>query len=103
MAIAQTTVSNSLSSIYTSSGTTAITVIFFMNNGVGDVSLSVAVKAGGGASTIAANGIFKEVNIAAGDTYILDVEKFVFENGDELHAVASVAGDIVATMTYAEL
>lgn len=103
MAIAQTTVSNTLGSVYTSSGTTAITVAFFMNNGASDVTLSVAVKAGGGAATIAANGILKDVSIAAGDTYILDVEKFVLENGDEIQAVASSAGDIVATFTYAEL
>lgn len=103
MAIAQTTVSNTLSSIYTSSGSTAITIIFFMNNDTSDVVLSVAIKAGGGASSIAANGIIKEITIAAGDTYVLDVEKFVLENGDEIHAVASTPGVVVATMTYAEL
>lgn len=107
MAIAQTTVSNSLSSIYTSGGSTAITVIFFMNNGSSDVTISVAVAdaatAALGPLSIAANGILKDVTIAAGDTYILDVEKFVLENGDEIHAVATTAGDVVATMTYAEL
>lgn len=103
MAIAQTTVSNTLGSIYTSSGTTAITVVFFMNNHSADITLSVAVKQGGGTATVAANGIIKDITIAAGDTYILDVEKFVFDNGDEIHAVASTSGVVVATMTYAEL
>jgi hypothetical protein len=103
MAIAQAKISNSISSIYTSSGTTAITVVFFMNNNASAVTISVAIKTGGGSATIANNGILKEITIAAGDTYILDTEKLVLDNGDAIHAVASINNEVVATIAYVGL
>ena len=103
MAIAQNKVSNSLGSIYTSSGTTAITVMFFMNDSGSDVTLSLAIVPGGGSGTISDNGIGKEVTIAAGDTYVFDTEKMVLSDTDQIHAVASTTNVVVATISYVGL
>ena len=103
MAIAQTKVSNSLGSIYASSGTTAITVMFFMNDSGSDVTLSLAVVPNGGTGTISDNGIGKAVTIAAGDTYVFDTEKMVLSDTDEIQAVASTDAVVVATVSYVSL
>ena len=78
MAIAQSKVSNTLSNVYSSSGSTAITVMFFMNNGATPATLSLALIAGSGTPTIADNGIMKEVTVEAGDTYIFDTDKIIY-------------------------
>jgi hypothetical protein len=103
MAIAQSKVSNTLSNVYSSSGSTAITVMFFMNNGATPATLSLALMAGSATPTIADNGIMKDVTVEAGDTYIFDTEKLVLEDTDALWAVSDTADAIVATITYAEL
>ena len=104
MAIAQTTVPNSSpGSVLTASNDLAVTTAFFLNNSGSDVQLSVLIVPSGGAGTVAANGIIKNLTIAAGDTYILDVEKIILSTGDAVYAVANAAGAVLATVSYVEI
>ena len=101
MAILQTTVSGvSPASVFTAAAEVAITTAFFMNNSGADVTLSLMIVPGGGSGTVAANGIVKNLTIASGDTYILDVEKIILSSGDQLQAVCSAASAVLATVSY---
>ena len=42
--------------------------------------------------------IYKEVNLAASDTYILDTEKLILDAGDGLWADATTTGVVVVTV-----
>ena len=101
MAIAQSTLTTSIASIYTSSGTSAVTTIFFLNNSGATVTFSVLLKVGSG--TLAANGILKDVSLIAGDTYIFSAEKIILDTGDQLQAVASAGSAVVTTISYVGL
>ena len=103
MAIAQSTLTTSIASIYTSSGTSAVTTIFFLNNSGATVTFSVLLKVGSGTGTVAANGILKDVSLIAGDTYIFSVEKIILDTGDQLQAVASAGSAVITTISYVGL
>jgi hypothetical protein len=100
MAIAQTTLTTSIASIYTSSGTSAVTTMFFLNDSGATVTFSLLLKPGAGTGTVAANGILKEVSLIAGDTYIFNSEKIILGTGDQLQATASAGSAVIATVSY---
>jgi hypothetical protein len=103
MAIAQTTLTTSIASIYTSTGVSAVTTMFFLNNSGATVTFSVLLKAGAGTGTLAANGILKEISLIAGDTYIFNSEKIILDTGDQIQAVASAGSAVVTTISYVGL
>lgn len=91
MAITNTAILATNTTIYTSSGNNAITTVIVCNTGVVDRTLTLyAVPNGGSASTT--NMIVNGLNIPAGDTMTFDQEKMVLSNGDRLIAVASDTG-----------
>jgi len=99
MAIAQQLVSNSATTIYTSSGNSATTVIFFMNDDASARTLDVYVVPNGGSAGTSTQ-IIKNLSIDAADTYILNIEKIVLSNGDTIQATASAINSIYATVSY---
>jgi hypothetical protein len=103
MAIAQTTLTTSIASIYTSTGVSAVTTMFFLNNSGATVTFSVLLKVGAGTGTLAANGILKEISLIAGDTYIFNSEKIILDTGDQIQAVASAGSAVVTTISYVGL
>jgi hypothetical protein len=44
--------------------------------------------------------IYKNVQIASGDTFVVDMEKLVLANGDTIQATASTDNVITATVSY---
>ena len=44
--------------------------------------------------------IYKDVQIAAGDTLVVDMEKLVLAGGDMIRASATAANVITATVSY---
>ena len=88
MAITQTLVTTSATTVYTSTNTTALTCMFFMNDNAAARTLTIhVVKNGASANTL--NTIVKEINIDGGDTYVINMEKLVLDNGDTIQCVAS--------------
>lgn len=91
MAIVNTAILGTNTTIYTSSGNNAITTVIVCNTGVVDRTLTLyAVPSGGSASTT--NMIVNTLNVPAGDTVSFDQEKMVLSNGDRLIAVGSDTG-----------
>jgi hypothetical protein len=99
MALAQAQLTTSAAAVYTSSGTSATTVIFFCNTSVSAVTLDVYAVPNAGAAS-ATTQLISEVSINAKDTYILNLEKIVLANGDSIQAKASAGTSISATVSY---
>ena len=98
MAITQTQVGTSATTVYTSTNTTAITCMFFMNDNASARTLTVhVVKNGASASTL--NTIVKTINIDGADSYVINTEKLVLDNGDTVQCVASAGSSIQATVS----
>jgi hypothetical protein len=99
MSIAQQTITISGETLYTSSGGSAITAMFFMNNHNSTVVIQLHVVKNG--DTISTNNkIIKDLSIAAGDTYIIDTEKLLLDNGDSIRATADVDSVVNVTTSY---
>lgn len=77
--------------------TTAIVVTYLCNTDSNAVQFNfyaVPVGSLADATTL----IYKEVNLAASDTYILDTEKLILDAGDGLWADATTTGVVVVTV-----
>lgn len=99
MALSQATLTASATTIFTSSGNSAVTTMYLCNYSVTDRTVTIYLVPSGG---VAGNGniIYKEVPIAAGDTYIIDTERLVLANGDMVQALASATTSITMTISY---
>ena len=87
MAITQAgAIGTSATTVYTSSGQTAITCMFFMNDNASARTLDVHVVQNG-ATAAATNKIVKTINIDGADTYVINTEKLVLENGDMIQCI----------------
>lgn len=101
MAIQSTSLTLGRANIYVSSGTSVVSVMYFCNQNSAAANLNVWVVsnssvAGGGVN--AANLIYREVQIAAADTFVVDMEKLALNNGD--YVVANAGSTINATVSY---
>ena len=103
MAITQAgAVGTSATTVYTSSGVTAITCMFFMNENGTARTLDVhVVKSGASAATT--NKIVKTITIDPADTYVVNLEKLVLDNGDTIQCIASAASSIMPTVSSVTL
>ena len=102
MAITSTSLaSDSLSSattkIYTSSLNSVVSVMYFCNQGAATANLTVSVTAGN-LTAGAANVIYKQISIAAADTFVVDMEKLVLSDKDFISA--NSGGTVSATVSY---
>ena len=102
MAITSTQLGATNTTIYTSSGETAVTALFLCNTHSADVTVSIHVVESGG--TAADNRlILKDYNIPAGDTLTFEWEKLILGNGDFISGLASSASKITVTSSYVEV
>jgi hypothetical protein len=98
MAILNTSLSMTPTSIVTSTGDTGITTAYICNYGENTVMAFVwAVPQGGSANdgTI----IYKAVPISANDTLVVDTEKLILADGDALYANVSADSSATATVS----
>jgi hypothetical protein len=98
MAINNTALTTTASSIYTSTGSSAITTIHLCNYTNSTVTANIfAVPSGGTAnnSTI----IYANVSLTAYQTLIVYQEKFILSNGDQIDANCSAANSVTATVS----
>jgi len=101
MAIQSTNLALGQSNIYVSSGNTVVSVMYFCNQAATVANLNVwVVGAGsvGGGVVTAANLVYREVQIAAADTFVVDLEKLVLGGGDYIRANAG--GTVSATTSF---
>lgn len=102
MALQSTLLSNVAANIFTSNGSSVVTAMYICNTGNSSVHFSIyAVPVGltAGANTA----IYYRVPLTSHDTYVIDTERMMFENGDELYANISEGPDanisVVATVS----
>jgi hypothetical protein len=101
MAIQSTSLALGQSNIYVSSGNTVVSVMYFCNQNSAAANLNVWVVGAGsdaGGTSSAANLIYREIQLAAADTYVVDMEKLVLSGGDYIRANAG--GTVSATVSY---
>ncbi len=99
MALSQTTLTTSASTVYTSTGNSAISTMYLCNYSASDRTVTIyLVQSGSFATNV--NIIYKDVPIAAGDTYIIDTERLILGNGDSVQALASAVSSITMTVSY---
>lgn len=101
MALAQqpSGIGTGATTIYTSSGTTTTTAVYFMNNHSSTVTLQIHLVINSG-SLATSNKIIKDLELAAGDTYVLDTERLVLSDGDTIQATADVGSVVYTTVSY---
>ena len=100
MSITNTSLTISPANIYVSSGNTVVSVMYFCNTDTSTRNLNVYLMPRGTASASTAAQIYKDVQIAAGDTLVVDMEKLVLSDGDMIQATASANVAITATVSY---
>jgi hypothetical protein len=100
MSISNTSLTLATANIYVSSGNTVVSVMYFCNTDSAARNLNVYLMPRGTATANAAVQIYKDVQIAAGDTLVVDMEKLVLSDGDMIRASATAANVITATVSY---
>jgi hypothetical protein len=99
MAIQNTTLTTTPVSIVDETGERAVTVVYFYNSDLTAVELTVhAVSNGDTAGN--ENKIYGGLTIESTDTYIIDTEKLLLNDGDTLYASANVANVVIATASF---
>jgi len=99
MALAQQTLGLTPTTIFSSTGTTTTTAVYFMNDSAGTVNIQVYLVISG-ASAGTTNKIMKDLPISAGDTYVLDTERLVLSDGDTIQAQSDVDAVVQCTVSY---
>lgn len=85
--------------VFLATGQQAITTMIFCNtSGVTDTALNVYVVPFGSNATPSTQ-IMKSVPIPAGETFVLDSERLILEDGDAIYAQATVNNLITATVS----
>ena len=84
--------------IYTSSGSSAITCMFLMNDNAAARVVEVHVVKNGASATVS-NKIIKNLTIDPADTYVTNMEKLILENGDTIQVSASAGSSVYGTVS----
>lgn len=99
MAISNTVLSTTGNVIYTSTNNSVVSVMYFCNTDSTARDIDVYLVPNGGA--VSANTqIYKSVQIAGADTFVVDMEKIVLSDGDTIEAKASLDNVVTATVSY---
>jgi hypothetical protein len=92
--------STALTSVFTSSGQTAITVMYFCNYSSGSAIIDVyAVNNDDSSAGSLDNIILSQLEIAANDTYVMSAEKLILDNGDEIEVQVDTADAVTVTVS----
>ena len=102
MAVSNTVLTNLASAVYTSSGNTVVTLLYFCNTSGGTRTVNVYIVPNGGSASSGTQ-IYKSVSITASDTLIVESEKIILENGDAIYADADSNTSVTTTVGYIAL
>ena len=100
MAISNTSLTTSIANVYVSSGNTVISTMYLCNFDTSSRTFNLYLIPNGSADANTSVQIYKNVQVAAGDTYVMDMEKLVLGSGDMLRANASANTAITCTVSY---
>lgn len=102
MSISNTTLTTTPTAVYTSSGSSVITLGYFCNIDTVTQYVNLYLVPNGDSAGVA-NIIYSNVAITHSDTMVLDKEKMILANGDALYANATANSVIVTTIGYIKL
>jgi len=102
MAIANATIDDTVPGttetiLYTAAADVGITVIYLCNTDTITRTVDIHVKPAGEALALE-NQIYSAISIPAGDTFVIDTEKLILENTDEITAVVGEADTTTAVV-----
>jgi hypothetical protein len=100
MAISNNLLTTTISNVYVSSGNTVVSTMYFCNTDTGARNFNLYLMPAGTSSANASVQIYKNIQIAASDTYVMDMEKLVLGPGDMLQANASANTAITCTLSF---
>lgn len=100
MAITNTFVSNTAPSVFTSDGSNAVTTMYFCNTGQKIAYLTLHVVPKNSVASVN-NIVYYQVPIAIKDTYVVDTEKLILEDGDKICANLEVDYDSITSVVVA--
>lgn len=100
MAINNTRIgTGTVTQVFSATAQTVITTLFFCNTTDNvDTTLDVYITPSGSTAT-AITQIIKNMPLPAGETFVFDTEKLIFENNDRIFARAGDADTISATVS----
>jgi hypothetical protein len=102
MAIKSTVLDMTATSVYTSVGRSAVTLVYFCNTSPGQLTFNMHLVPNGQIASDT-NVVYYSIQIAASDTFVLETERIILENGDSIVAAASLPSSIVTTVNYVSL
>ena len=102
MAISNTVLTTTPTAIYTSSGSSVVTLLYFCNTSGSSKTVDVYLVPNGGSATSATQ-IYKAYTITSSDTLVVDKEKIILDNGDAIFASANANTSITTTVGYTAL
>lgn len=98
MALKSTVLTDVPTKIYQSEGCNAVTTIYFCNTGAITVSFNVHATP----KSVVPDGtnlIYKQLNLPCNETFVMDTEKLVLEDGDCLYATVLVPpGQLISNL-----
>jgi len=98
MALLSTVLTANISSIYTSNGNSVVTTMYFCNTSNITAEFSLyAVPSGANAGI--SNAIYYMVPLTSHDTYVIDTERLMFENGDGIFANLTLDANVDANLS----
>jgi hypothetical protein len=101
MAIYSTVVTQTPASIFTSVGSTALTTLYLCNQSDQTIITNLYLVSAAGEPAEWGNvQIYKDLSIAPRDTYILETERILLDDGDAIYANASLSLRLTATTSY---
>lgn len=99
MAITNTALTTTASAVYTSSGSSATTVVHLCNYTGTTVTANVWLVPNG-SSANSNTIIYSNVSLTGQNTLVIDTEKFIFGNGDAIYANVNTNNSVTVTVSY---
>lgn len=103
MAITNTRITDAITptTVFTAVGQQAITVMYICNTDSSQAANVSVYCVDNSTSSGAAedNCIYSDLGILAGDTYVMDLEKLILDNNDEIEVESSVGNVITVTVS----
>lgn len=105
MAITNANLTTSAQAIYTSSGQTVVTLLYFCNisGATKTVNLYIVPSSQSSVGAQTYNQVYANYAVTSTDTLVVNNEKIIMNNGDALYANANAATGITATVGYISL
>lgn len=86
--------------VFTAVGQQAVTVIYICNTTTNDATVDVyCVDSSDSSAAADSNKIYSQLSITGHDTYVIDLEKLILDNGDLIEVRANTADAVTVTIS----